>query len=212
MQLISSVWLKRFIYLSLAMGLATISPLVSVAADLPDMAKAANTAAANTEAISQSLRKVFDGAPITGISDLRAMQSHVQRISESLRKCTVGVQVDNAWGSGVIISKDGYVLTAAHVAGRPNRKCEFTLADGRQVTGKTLGMYRTTDAGLMKITEPGEYPHADLASAVKDQQWCLSLGHPGGYQSDRGSVLRLGRVLLVHWENVIQDCSGILRF
>ena len=50
------------------------------------------------------------------------MQSHVQKLTEQLKKCTVGVTVGNAQGSGVIISKDGYVLTAAHVAGQPNQR------------------------------------------------------------------------------------------
>jgi serine protease Do len=201
------VWLSDQAGFALAIVLA-LSPAAPLwAADLPDVAKTGTTAAANTQAISQSLRKVFDGAPVSGIADLRSMQGHMQKIAEVLRKYTVGVQVGNAWGSGVIISKDGYVLTAAHVAGEPNRNCTFTLSDGREVKGKTLGLYRTTDAGLMKITDPGDYAHAELAPSVKEDQWCLSLGHPGGYQSDRGSVLRLGHVLWVGSDAITTDCT-----
>jgi S1-C subfamily serine protease len=114
-----------------------------------------------------------------------------------------------AWGSGVIISKDGYVLSAAHVAGQPNRECTFTLADGREVKGKTLGLFRTLDAGLMKITDPGDYPHAELGDSekLKEGQWCIAMGHPGGYQSERGLVLRLGRVLLVREDAITTDCT-----
>jgi len=155
------------------------------------------------------LRRILDGnldssTPIA-VSDLRAMQGHVHTLSEKLKKCTVGVRVDqergngvmsSAWGSGVIISKDGYVLTAAHVAGQPNQACKFTLHDGREVDGKTLGMFRTLDAGLLKITEGAEYPFAELgdSSKVNVGQWCIALGHPGGFQEDRGLVLRLGQV------------------
>jgi len=157
------------------------------------------------------LRRILDGnleanAPLA-VSDLRAMQGHVHSLSEKLKKCTVGVRVDqdrgngmisSAWGSGVIISKDGYVLTAAHVAGQPNQPCKFTLHDGREVDGKTLGMFRTLDAGLMKITEDADYQFAELGDSnkVKTGNWCIALGHPGGFQEDRGLVLRLGRVLV----------------
>jgi len=201
------VWLSDGAGFALAIVLALSSAATLWAADVPDAAKTGATAAANTQAISQSLRKVFDGAPVSGVADLRSMQGHMQNIAELLRKYTVGVQVGNAWGSGVIISKDGYVLTAAHVAGDPNKDCIFTLSDGREVKGKTLGLYRTTDAGLMKITDPGEYAHAELAPSVKENQWCLSLGHPGGYQSDRGSVLRLGHVLWILPDAITTDCT-----
>lgn len=174
------------------------------AADGADMLPQGN------ELLVPSLREVlYGGSPPRGLEDLRAMQSHFQRLAQRVMQCTVGVQVGQAWGSGVIVSADGLVLTAAHVAGRPNRDCTFTLHDGREVHGKTLGLFRTLDAGLMKITEPGEYPHAPLgdASQVREGQWCLALGHPGGYQSDRGLVLRVGRVLLVQKDAITTDCT-----
>ena len=165
-------------------------------------AAAADSASATVspESISQGLRRLLDGAPPSGVNDLKALQGHLQKLTDSLKKCTVGVQVGPAWGSGVIISKDGFVLTAAHVAGQPNRTCVFTMADGSEVEGKTLGLFRTLDAGLMKITRPGEYSYAELGSSgkLKEGQWCVAMGHPGGYQKDRGAVLRLGRVLLVN--------------
>jgi len=127
----------------------------------------------------------------------------------------------NNFGTGIIISKDGYVLTAAHVAdaGRSRRLTDveegseeggvahFKLADGREVKGKRLGLFRTQDAGLMKITDPGEYPFAPLAKDVNLNQWCIALGHPGGYQADRGLVLRLGRVLHVDDKAITTDCT-----
>jgi serine protease Do len=205
------VWPSRFgqvVVATLTIWLAVVAPVVLKAADVPDAAKAP-TAAANTQAISQSLRHVLNGASPAGVSDLVAMQQHVQTLSEKLKKCTVGVSVGNAWGSGVIISPDGYVLTAAHVAGQPNRDCIFTLADGKEVKGKTLGMFRTQDAGVMKITDPGPYPFAELgdSSKVREGNWCIAMGHPGGYQSERGIVLRLGQVLHVYKDAITTWCA-----
>jgi serine protease Do len=83
------------------------------------------------------------------------------------------------------------------------------LADGRVLKGKTLGLYRTVDAGLMKITEEGEFPSAELgqSNALNERQWCLATGHPGGYQDDRKPVLRLGRVWVVDSGAITTDCT-----
>jgi serine protease Do len=37
--------------------------------------------------------------------------------------------------------------------------------------------------------------------------WCLAVGHPGGYQKDRGLVVRLGRVLLTKDDAITTDCT-----
>jgi len=181
---------------------------LAIGGDVTD-STATTTAAATASAISQSLRNVLEGAAPVGVTDLRAMQGHVQKLTDQLKKCTVGVQVGPAWGSGVIISKDGYVLTAAHVAGRPNRECKFTLEDGSEVDGKTLGVFRTLDAGLMKITAGGNYPYAEIGNSAKLKygQWCIAMGHPGGYQSERGSVLRLGQILYADSDAITTNCT-----
>src|SRR2546423_2615363 len=116
----------------LVVGLGNDGPQAR-AADLPS----ATSVSIGADSLPHALRQIMEGSATLGLNDLRAMQGHVTTLSEQLKKCTVGVQVGNAWGSGVIISKDGYVLTAAHVAGQPNRDCKFKLSDGRDVDGKT---------------------------------------------------------------------------
>jgi serine protease Do len=175
----------------------------------PLFADDAATATPITASIADSLKRVLDGAAPAGVADLRAMQTHVQKLTGQLSKCTVGVQVGRAQGSGVVISKEGYVLTAAHVAGQPNQEVTFVFSDGREVNGKTLGLCRTIDAGLMKITDPGDYPFAEMgmSDSLKEGQWCLAMGHPGGYQRDRGAVLRLGRIVLLTGDAITTDCT-----
>lgn len=149
-----------------------------------------------------------NGAP-TGIQDLKVLQKRVQAIAEQAIARTVAIQVGRANGSGVIVSKSGYVLTAAHVAGEPDRKAIIVLSDGRQVKGITLGLNEVLDAGMIKITESGNWPYAELGSSteVKMGQWCLATGHPGGYNPDRKPVLRLGRVIKVGKSALISDCT-----
>jgi serine protease Do len=161
------------------------------------------------EVVSDGLGRILMGGAPGGVADLKAMQTRVQKLSEKLVLATVGVQVGRAQGSGVIVSKDGYVLTAAHVSGSPGRDVTFTMSDGKEFKGKTLGLNRAIDAGLMKITEGGDFPAVEmgLSDALKGGQWCLATGHPGGYQSDRKPVLRLGRVLVIGNDTITTDCT-----
>jgi serine protease Do len=132
------------------------------------------------------------------VQDLRAIQERVKKVLKTAIPCTVGIRLGNTGGSGVIVSKDGYVLTAGHISGEsPGRKVKLVLHDGRVINGKTLGSNKDMDSGMIQITDKGEWPFAEMgdASKVEKGQWCLTLGHPDGYKPGRPPVVRLGRVL-----------------
>ncbi len=157
---------------------------------------------------SDKLRAVFEGTPPKVLADLRAMQEHSVRLAAAVKKCTVSVQHKAAHGSGVICSRDGYVLTAAHVVGQPNQIVQVRLWDGRIVQGRSLGMHRELDAGLVELLEPGPWDHLRLSADGTPPVglWCLAVGHPGGYNAERGAVVRLGRVLS-STELIRTDCQ-----
>ncbi len=186
---------------AIAVGpLAVGSPRTFAADNMPTTVASAD---------KERMARLLQGASPSTVDELKLMQQQVQQITEKLIACTVGVQVGNAWGSGVIVSKDGYVLTAAHVAGKPGRDVRFMLSDGKVVKGRSLGLFRTMDAGLMKITDEGDYPAAEMgkSESLREGYWCLATGHPGGYQDDRKPVLRLGRVLVMSTDGITTDCT-----
>ena len=194
------VWVVLF--LGVVTALALPSARTALAAD------SATSTAATAEVAKSNLDRILTGATPMGVADLKAMQEQVRQLTDKLMQCTVGVEVGPAQGSGVIISKDGYVLTAAHVAGRPKHDVVFKLSDGRMLRGKTLGLNRTLDAGLMKIDGVDDLPFAEMGAAeLKLGQWCLATGHPGGYQDDRKPVLRLGRVQWAEPTAITTDCT-----
>ncbi len=160
---------------------------------------------------SAELKKIFDGGSPANLADLRAMEQHQRQLSAKVISCTVGIVIGSSHGSGVIISADGYVLTAAHVAGSPKRRANIILPDGRTVPGRSLGLHRTLDAGLVKIDGDGPWPYAELAKAehVNVGQWCLATGHPGGFEEGRAPVVRIGRVLLTDQSSLTTDCTLI---
>src|SRR5207244_13593039 len=86
------------------------------------------------EKLSIAFRK---DAP-SSLDDLKAIEKRVKELAARVSPAVVAVRVDWASGSGVAISKDGLVLTAAHVCDQPNRDVIFTFPDGKTAKGKTL--------------------------------------------------------------------------
>jgi len=155
------------------------------------------------------LAAIFAGDPPTSVADLKAMEKQVQEVVAKVRPMVVGVRVGAAQGSGVIISEDGYVLTAAHVNGKPDRDVLFVFPDGSTKRGKTLGVNRGVDSGLMKITDPGKYPFAPMGDSTKLTigEWVIAIGHPNGYLRGRKPVVRLGRILTNRNNVLSTDCT-----
>ena len=143
------------------------------------------------------------------VSDLIEMERQIRKISKQVIPTTVNIQVGNAQGSGVIVSKKGEILTAAHVIGGSGREVKIVLSDGRQLKGETLGLNRRLDVGLVKIVDKGEWPVAEMGDMknVGVGSWCLATGHPGGYRKDRPPVVRLGRVILKKDDILQTDCT-----
>jgi serine protease Do len=152
---------------------------------------------------------VFDREVPSTLTDLRAFQAHVAKLVAHISPAVVAVQVRGSTGTGVVVSSDGLVLTAAHVCSEPNVDVVFTFPDGRTARGKTLGVNHDTDAGMMKISEPGEWPHAVAADREGSTpgQWVLGLGHPGGFDPERSVVARLGRVIRFSSDFLQTDCT-----
>ena len=148
--------------------------------------------------------------------ELISLDKQQTKVAEKINLVTVNLQHGSTQGSGVIITGEGYVLTAAHVAGRPNQKINILMHDGERVEGVTLGSNKDMDAGLVRITKPRDtaanpWPHATLGSSsdLKLGQWCIATGHPGGWMPDRPAVVRIGRLLRIIPSTLVTDCSLI---
>jgi len=113
-------------------------------------------------------------------------------------------------GSGVIVTEDGLILTAAHVLQAVGEEFEVILSNGDKVKAKSLGKAYGRDAALGQIIEPGKYPHVGRAepNALAEGDWALAMGHPGGYEVDRAAPLRLGRILEKDVDGfIVTDCT-----
>jgi len=158
---------------------------------------------------SARLQEIFAGDTPKTIAELKAMETHIQQLNKKIAAATVGVRVGAAMGSGVIVSESGVVLTAAHVNGKPGQDVVFIFPDGSIKKGKTMGMDRRVDGGMMKITDPGKYPFVERGSSkdLERGQWVVATGHPNGYQKGRRPVLRVGRVIESSRTTIVTDCK-----
>lgn len=128
------------------------------------------------------------------------IQAQIQNVFE---KCLASTTVVHGpmVGTGVIISGDGYVLTAGHILAKFNTKkkrpLRIVLNDGRKVEAKCLGVNVEDDIALAKITTSSSkpWPHVELAGSHPNiENFCFLLGHPAGVVKNRKAQLRIGRV------------------
>ncbi|RYF24996.1 MAG: serine protease [Flavobacteriales bacterium] len=102
--------------------------------------------------------------------------------------------------SGVVVSADGYILTAAHTIAPgsnykvffPDGKACIAVALGRIDNPKTPGM---PDVGMMKITDAGIWPFAEMgySHSLVAGEPCISIAYPESLDQ-KLPTLRLGKV------------------
>jgi serine protease Do len=93
---------------------------------------------------------------------------------------SMGPRVEHGLGSGVVITKDGYILTNNHVVDGA-KEVKVTLTDGREFTAKVIGRDPKTDIAVVKI-DADSLPVVPLAdsSNVKVGDVVLAVGNPFG--------------------------------
>jgi len=157
--------------------------------------------------------------PPANVAELKAQQAQVKAVLKKVLPATVGILVEiksgpqrgMSAGTGVIINEEGYILTAGHVSGDPEKECRVILPGGKTVKGVTMGRNNNIDSGMVKITEKGKYPFVELGNSdkLKVGQWVIAVGHPGGFNPNRTPPLRLGRILSTNRNTVSTDCTLI---
>jgi serine protease Do len=153
--------------------------------------------------------RALDASGVT-LEELLTVETDVRSQLANAKKALVAVEMAGGAASGVIISPDGLVLTAAHVTDQPGRRIHVRLSDGRKHPCKALGLDKATDAAMMRLEgSRKDWPFVRLCDHpqhLREGMWCFALGHPGGYDSARGPVLRVGKVIKISANMLQSDC------
>lgn len=114
-------------------------------------------------------------------------------------------------GSGVIVTKDGYILTNNHVVDEAaDHGIEVIMNDTKRYKAKLIGTDPMTDIAVIKI-EANDLPVAILGNSAELEvgQWAVAIGNPLGLNSTvtAGIVSYIGRNI-----RIIGDTYGIENF
>ena len=117
-------------------------------------------------------------------------------------------------GSGVIVDKEGLIVTNNHVVGDA-KEVEVRLSDKTKFVGQVIGRDPDTDIAIVKINSTTELPTVPFgdSSKVRVGQWVIAVGNP--FSLDRtvtlGVVSGLERdaVRLSRYEAFIQTDASI---
>jgi S1-C subfamily serine protease len=103
-------------------------------------------------------------------------------VAKQARPAVVSVKRDGAGGSGVIIRRDGVILTNAHVVGEA-KQVEVHLASGRSLQGQVVGVDPVVDVAVVRV-DAKDLPEAPLADSDRLEvgQTAIAIGNPMGLE------------------------------
>ena len=95
------------------------------------------------------------------------------------REEVIRTQPRVGFGSGVILSKDGYIVTNNHVIADAD-EITVTLNDNRTLQARFIGADENTDLALIKIDSDSDFDFLPVgdSDALKVGEWVLAVGNP----------------------------------
>lgn len=116
------------------------------------------------------------------------------------------------FGSGVVISDEGYILTNNHLVGGATG-VKITCTDGREFDAEVVGTDAQSDVAVIKV-EAGQLPAITIGTSenLRLGETVLAIGYPFGIGQTvtRGIISAQGKSLgLVQYEDFIQTDAAI---
>ena len=140
------------------------------------------------------------------------MERQVQELVAEATPATVALVGRSGAGSGVVVDKEGTILTAAHVIGGASQ-LTVIFPNGDRAKAEPLGMDFERDIGMARITDEGNWPHVPIGDSdlVGVTDIVITLGHPGGFDIRRPPPVRIGRAYNRAKDSafIVSDCTLI---
>lgn len=153
--------------------------------------------------------------------DSASVISVAQRVAKTATDGVVGITVERVlqhnlfdrnrqtevgFGSGVVVSSDGYILTNNHVAGGRSNRIVVSFADGRNVEGEVVWADPVVDLAAVKVNLTGltSLPLGDATKLAVGEP-AIAIGNPLGLEFQRtvtsGIISALNRTISIETES-----------
>ena len=113
------------------------------------------------------------------------------------------------YGSGVIISKDGFIITNNHVIAGAS-EVSVTLNNNKEYIATVVGADPETDIALLKIEDDADFKYVSFGSSddLKVGEWVLAVGNPFNLTS----TVTAGIVSAKNRANIIGETKSLQSF
>ena len=139
------------------------------------------------------------------VRQLLEVQQQVQDVVSRNMNSVVSVSDGVGFGSGVVVSEDGLILTAGHVMST-RKEYEVLFPNGQTARARPLGKNLNVDAGMIQIIEPGPWPAVKISQQpVELGDWVVNIGHSGGFELGRKPPVRAGKYIRRRNHQLVTD-------
>ena len=191
--------------LTLAVAITSVgtelSALGQVVAEPPQASSALEIASTEVAEFPEELKTRTP----KNLAEVKLLEQRVQELVKKVQPATISM----FGGTGVVVGKEGYILSAGHVVIQPGRRLRIRFADGRRATAITLGVDDRYDTGMAKITSDGDFPYLEIgnSSDLELGEWCVAVGYPVSFSRADEPAVRLGRILSNRSRTIVSDCT-----
>ena len=107
-------------------------------------------------------------------------------------------------GSGVIMSKDGYIITNNHVVDGAH-SVSVQLSDGTSLDAEIIGTDEQTDLAVIKVTPTSDLTAAEFGDSdeLEPGEYAYAIGSPGGVQF--ANTITGGRISAINRDLTVND-------
>ncbi|HEX7239509.1 MAG TPA: trypsin-like peptidase domain-containing protein [Longimicrobiaceae bacterium] len=110
-------------------------------------------------------------------------EQNVIRVARQISPAVVGITTPRSSGSGVVVRREGVIVTNAHVVGNATQ-VEVSLANGQRVAGRVLGRDPGNDVAVVRIPPARDLPVAPIGDSDRllVGQAAIAIGNPLGLE------------------------------
>lgn len=136
--------------------------------------------------------------------DLPKAEGFEDLVKAAMKASVTVISQDKSHGSGVVVSKDGYIVTNHHVVDTA-KTIEIKFSNGMILTGEVLGSSEKYDLALIKVNVAGltALPISFTTSTVEIGEEVFAVGAPG--DSELGQSVTKG---IVSGKRVLDDVKA----